>query len=311
MDFALYDVFCNSPFSGNQAAVVHTDAALSSDSLLILAKEFNLPETCAYWIKDGMPHMIFATSDKLINACGHGLLAVLADVVRMGHLTKSDNLDYSFKNYGFGRWKFTSRDPRSIKISARWPKVPTSFKPLPVNDTARLLCIRSESISQDLPLMAVDSGIINGLVPIVDEKELLALEPDFGPEMKKYFSDHGLDDLELYCVTEKQNAKSGRLHIRSRNVFPYGVREESATGSASISLAAALCEFQKLSEVEAIITQGLSRQGHIIARIVRTTESAKEAWLEGRVNLIASGNDLIIPPHLFERKESPCQMKNP
>jgi trans-2,3-dihydro-3-hydroxyanthranilate isomerase len=311
MDFALYDVFCDVPYSGNQAAVVRTDAALTSDSLLILAREFNLPETCVYWIEDGIPHMIFATSDKLINACGHGLLAVLADVVRIGHLTGSDNLDYSIKTCGFGCWKFTSRGPRSTYISARWPKLPTLSEPLPVDDTARLLGIRSENISQDLPLVAVDSGIINGLVPFVDEKELLALEPDFGPGMKKYFSDHGLDDLELYCVTERQNAKSGSLQIRSRNVFPYGVREEPATGSASISLVAALCEFQKLSEVEAIITQGLSRQGHIIARIVRTTESAKEAWLEGRVNLIASGNDLIVPPNLFERKEFPCQMKNP
>jgi len=295
MDFALYDVFCDRSYSGNQAAVVRTDAELTSDNLLILAKEFNLPETCAYWIENGTPHMFFATSDKLIGACGHGLLAVLADVVRMGHLTGLENLDYSVKTCGFGSWEFISLGPRSTKVSVRWPKLPTLSKSLPVDGTAQLLGIRPESINQDLPLVAVDSGIVNGLVPIIDEKGLIALEPKFGSEMKKYFEKHGLDDLELYCITENQNAKSDSLCIRSRNVFPYGVREESATGSASISLAAALCEFKELPGIEVIITQGISRQGHIIARIIQTTETAKEAWLEGRVNLIASGNDLNLP----------------
>lgn len=295
MRFALYDVFCDRPFSGNPAAVVRSEGPFASDRLLTLAKEFNLPETCAYWMANGVPHMIFATSDNAINACGHGLLAVLADVVRADVLTTSERLSYVVETCGSGLWKFTRGGQRSAYISAKWPKLPTSYKLLPATETAQLLGINVESIREDLPLAAFDSGIVNGLVPLVDEEELTALQPDFETNMKSYFAKHGLDDLELYCVTEEQIAESSRLNIRSRNVFWYGVQEETATGSASLSLAAALFEHFGGSDLRIVVTQGLSRQGSIIARIVREVESTTAAWLEGRVNLIASGSDLIAP----------------
>lgn len=295
MRFALYDVFCDRPFSGNPAAVIRSEGPFTSKRLLTLAKEFNLPETCAYWISDGMPHIIFATSDGVINACGHGLLAVLADVVRIGGLTTSEELRYVVETSGCGCWKFTGAGQRGVYICVKWPSLPTLSRLLPAAETAELLGIDVKRIREDLPLAAFDSGIINGLAPLVNEQELTALEPDFGPSMEEYFGEQGLDDLELYCVTEEQTSESCRLTVRSRNVFPYGVREEAATGSASLSLAAALSEHFRRSVLRITLTQGLLRQGNIIAKIVREAESTTAAWLEGRVNLIASGSDLIVP----------------
>jgi PhzF family phenazine biosynthesis protein len=207
VNFAVYDVFCDEPYSGNQAAVVRTEGPLTSDRLLILAKEFNLPETCAYWMSNGAPHMIFATSDNPIDACGHGLLAVLADVVRTNVLTTLQNLTYHVETCGSGLWRFTGCGQRSAYVSAKWPKLPTLSKVLPVAETAQLLDISVKSIREDLPLAAFNSGIINGVVPLVDEQELTALELDFGRHMEDYFAKYALDDRELYCVTEGQISK--------------------------------------------------------------------------------------------------------
>ncbi|MCJ7767138.1 PhzF family phenazine biosynthesis protein, partial [Candidatus Bathyarchaeota archaeon] len=174
------------------------------------------------------------------------------------------------------------------------PQLPTFSEFLPADETAQLLGVDGDRIRRDLPLAAFNSGITNGLVPLVDEDELVRLQPNFC-SMKSYFAEHGLDDLELYCVREEQTTESGHLNIRSRNVFWYGVQEEAATGTASLSLAAALFERFGGSDLQISVTQGLLRQGTIIARIVTGAESTAIAWLEGCVNLIASGTDLVVP----------------
>jgi len=293
MDFAIYDVFCDEPYSGNQAAIVHSNGPFDSDRLAILAKELNLPETCAYWMSDGTPHMIFATSKGPIKACGHGLLAVLADVAMTQNLTTSKGLGYVVETSGSGIWELSHRGSRSAYICVKWPQLPTFSEFLPADETAQLLGVDGDRIRKDLPLAAFNSGITNGLVPLVDENELVRLQPNFC-SMKSYFAEHGLDDLELYCVAEEQIAESGHLNIRSRNVFWYGVQEESATGTASLSLAAALIDHFDCSSLHVNVSQGTSRRGNITVRIATEAETMT-AWLEGRVDLIASGTDLAIP----------------
>lgn len=45
LEYDLVDVFAHGPFAGNQLAVVHGAAELPSSALLLIAQEFNLPET--------------------------------------------------------------------------------------------------------------------------------------------------------------------------------------------------------------------------------------------------------------------------
>lgn len=300
MDFALYDVFCNKPFTGNQAVVIRSDGLLTPQQLLTLSNEFNLPETCVYWMFNGIPHMIFATSDNVINACGHGLLAVLADVARVFDLAQSENLSYCIKTCGFGVWKFRGCRQNSVYISVKWPRLPTFDKLLPLTETAKLLGINNNCICKNLPLEAFNSGIVNGLVPLINEKKLTELQADLGSNPKNlkrykdYFAKYELDDLEIYCIKEKRINDLTQITIRSRNIFPYGVWEEAATGSASLSLATALFKHFGSTSLNINVTQGLSRQGNITAKIITEAETST-VWLEGRVNLIASGTDLIFP----------------
>jgi trans-2,3-dihydro-3-hydroxyanthranilate isomerase len=295
MQFALYDIFCQRPFCGNPAAVIRAEGPVACETLITFAREFNLPETCVYWIDQGTPHMVFATSAGPIRACGHGLLAVLADVVRTGEPGAVHDSDYTVEGLGSGRWTHVARDLRLTEISVSWPRVPTFVKVLPIEPLVSVLGIGMSSLSRRLPAQAFDSGIINGLIPVESRDILLRLQPDYGQAMADYFKEHGLDDLELYALCETDGSPRGWTSIRTRNVFPYGVREEAATGSASVSLATALIRHRPPGATQFRMDQGVSRRGKIVVKAALENGTLTAVWLEGRVQLIASGDDLLCP----------------
>ena len=82
MQLAIYDVFAEKPYSGNQAAVVRVGHVRLSDSQLVaLAGELSLAETALSSIQDEDPFFRFATMDRIVNRCGHATLAGVADHV--------------------------------------------------------------------------------------------------------------------------------------------------------------------------------------------------------------------------------------
>jgi PhzF family phenazine biosynthesis protein len=292
MHFALYDVFCEKAFSGNPAAVVRSMRPMSRGMLLKLAQEFNQPETCLYRMVRGVPCIRFATSGGSISACGHGLLATLADVVLVSRSRAADGMRYVVEGQGVSGWRFVKEGPRAISIAARWPRTPILHRRLPPAETATILGIRRSDIVDDLPLAAYDCGIVNGLVPVADERTLKGIQPDFGPDMLRFFERHKLADLEPYVLMKGRNGREVNASVRARNVFPYGVREEAATGSAAVSLAYALSQEAGAGEYRCLVTQGLSRQGRILVRVVKPSCGREETWLEGRVVMIGSGDNL-------------------
>jgi len=301
MHFALYDVFCDHPLSGNPAAVIFSEAPFKRELLVAFAQEFNLPETCNYWIEHGNPHVTFATSKGVINVCGHGILAVLADAALNSRCEVSKELSFVIQNQPTSLWKYHKLDGRTVFVSVKWPKSPTFHKELPVEEAAEVLRVRRDEIRTDLPLTSYDSGIINGLVPIGNVGNLLEIKPDYGSVMSDFFRDHNLDDLHLYSIEDMSAKSCGYYKIRARNVFPYGVREESGTGSASISLAYALSERFGEKAAEFHFIQGLDRKSAITVKLLKGPGREKGIWLEGKVILIASGENLLTPDDWIDK----------
>jgi trans-2,3-dihydro-3-hydroxyanthranilate isomerase len=295
MRFALYDVFCERRFAGNQAAVVRADAPAPMELLTDLAKEFNLPETCVYWYQDGIPHVCFATSSGPIRACGHGLLAALADTVRTGETRPARESDYIIEGFGSGKWTWEMLNERATRIRAKWPNIPVFRKPLPVQGLTEFLRIDASDIALELPLAAFDCGIVNGLVPIRDLGTLAQVHPDYGSAMTAYFDEHGLADLELYVMCQEGNDLQNETRIRTRNIFPYGVREEPATGTASLSLATALYQAGRSLGPWFRMDQGISRQGKLLVKVDVENRVPIAIWIEGQVHMVVSGDNLTYP----------------
>jgi PhzF family phenazine biosynthesis protein len=291
--FAIYDVFSKGKFTGNPAAVILVNGPVAEERLLILAKEFNLPETCVYWIENGIPAMRFSTSDRIVSACGHGTLAVLGDVTTNSKTMSARDLFYMIDGAGRSAWTYLKKSEETVIISARWPITPALLSSLPIAETALLLGIAPGDIRTDLPLLSLNSGIVNGVVPLRNKGLLDQLEPDAGAEMQEFFATHKLDDLLVYAVDENDRSSGNCLRIRTRNFFPYGVKEEAASGAASISLAYALLPFFKTKERIHII-QGKTRLGYIGVMVKNDSSSQDgvELWLEGEVSLVVSGENL-------------------
>jgi PhzF family phenazine biosynthesis protein len=294
-DFAIYDVFAEKPFSGCPAAVVRAHQAQPLSVLSVLAQEFNLPETCLYWWKDGSVMMQFATAAGPIAACGHGLLSVLADAALTTACGSEGELLYRIGDSAPSIAKYRQESPRTFSIRARWNNFPEIGPSLPVRETAMLLGLPEECLCRDLPMKAVNSGILNGLVPIVDVKTLLEIQPTFGQDWTEYFNKHRLADLHLYVIQNHGCTEPTTLYLRTRNVFPYGVREEAATGTASVSLAAALKQTVYPDGLQFSFIQGVQRLGNLQVFVSVAPSGRLDLWLEGTVVLIARGNDLALP----------------
>jgi PhzF family phenazine biosynthesis protein len=295
MHFALYDVFSCGGFSGNPAAVIRGEGDLPEVDLLSLAKEFNQPETCWYWFEGGTPHMRFSTSERVINACGHGTLAVLADVGLHAGQRSASGLSFIIHGMDESRWEFVEAAKGDVLTSALWPGTPSVRDQLPVKETAALLGLDAAALRKDLPLASFDSGITNGLVPIVSSEMLERACPDTGEGMKRFFETHRLDDLHAYALLENADPSKEEITVRTRNVFPYGVREEAASGAASVSLACALAQHLGSRVKRFLFRQGVARIGHIIVKTEPKGPGKLKLWLEGRVTRIASGEDLNWP----------------
>jgi len=301
MELSIADVFCDAPFAGNPAAVVRCEGPIRPSDLLVLAREFNLPETCAYWIDAGTPTAAFATSAGPIAVCGHGLLAVLADVVRRDPRTAAEGLRCAIAGQAPSQWSFVRCSDRLVHIQTQWPRFPVYCHSLAPAEVLAAVGARESDISRVLPLAVYDCGVANALVPIANPTTLLELRPD--PEALWHFcSEHRLTDVELYHADPRPQAAGMPIEVRSRNVFPYGVREEAATGGASVSLGAALHEYLRADEMSLRITQGVGRVGLIDVRVTEPAAGVRQVSIGGGVVLLASSSDLVAPSETVSRE---------
>lgn len=112
--YDVVDVFAESPFSGNQLAVVHDAADLADEALLAIAREFNLSETTFPVPGDGgrYRNRIF-TADGEIPFAGHPTLGTAWVLREHGLLTR----DEVVQECGAGEIGVAFQDPY-VELSA-------------------------------------------------------------------------------------------------------------------------------------------------------------------------------------------------
>lgn len=290
MDFAIYSVFANSQKSGNRAVVVRAKFRPNNKSLMALAHALGVTEACAYWQTGRVTEIIFATEEGPIAACGHGLLAVLADCARRNHLVGTELIAYQIVGQTQSIAEVNTRDRQMTQVSAKWFNQPTFVYNLDRCEIAELLSIDKKCIRDDLPLAVFDSGICNGLVPLTSEQVLLNQVRPIGSAWKTYFPKHKIVDLHLYAISGSGDTKKGTICLRTRNLFPFGAQEESATGTASLSLAAALIGKRSFKSTNHFkFRQGIDCEGDLTVDITNRNGIA-EFNLTGNTFHLISGS---------------------
>jgi predicted PhzF superfamily epimerase YddE/YHI9 len=316
MQIATYDVFAGKPYCGNQAAVVRIGKGRLSDRQLVaLAEELSLAETASLRVQNRELIFRFATTDRIISRCGHATLAGVADhvfstLMPRGSVRREWNGRYRIDACA-AEWRAQLTAGRrghpntnGLEVAVAWPDLPTFVMALPRGPTYRALGLNSTDAASELPLCVYNSGNFNALVPVRTVATLERAAPDW-QRLKDFFetlqlpNKSSLTDVHLYCLQRRSN-RSREILLRCRNVFPYGLLEETATGTASVALAAALADHLPALGSNRVadfhFDQGRGkRRGQIRIRWRPRPGEMPVIWLEGRVFPIILGELVSLP----------------
>jgi PhzF family phenazine biosynthesis protein len=312
IEIATYDVFAKQRFGGNQAAVVRCcNDSLSNSQLVTLAAELSLAETALSVLHGDELRFRFATADRVVQRCGHASLAGVAD-----HVFARESLRYEVGHEWSGqyrvgsavaRWKawfghVSGRKPNAnsgIEVAISWPDRPKPVRSLSASAVYRALGLSPAECPRDLSPWIYDSGNRNALVPVRNLAALTRAKRDC-VRMEALFAEHKLTDLHLYCLIGQTRLR-GPVRLRCRNLFTYGVFEETATGTASVALATFLADQMLRLRADAdpidfLFDQGKGkRRGKLCVKWCPEPNGNATIWLQGQVFPVIRGHLVAIP----------------
>lgn len=308
---AIYDVFADRVFDGNQAAVIrsHCDS-FSNAQLVTLAGELSLAETVIYKFHGNDLELRFANADRIVKRCGHASLAAVADHILSGLRKNGTGSEKWTGRYhvasAVGQWrawssKFDCSEHKSngINVSISWPDRPKQIRRLPPAAAYRSVGLDPTDCPRGLFATIYSSGNRNALVPVNTVTALKHAKPDL-TRMMSLFEQYHLTDLHLFCLAAHA-ASYQKISLRCRNVFPYGVFEEVATGTASVAVATYLVDSLPalrhcINSINFSFNQGNGRRrGKLHVNWCRQSSGEPTIWLRGQVFPVVLGNLVAVP----------------
>ena len=305
MQLSVYDVFAPTPYAGNQAAIVRPSRAkLSDPELVAVAGELALAETALLGMRGRDLVLRFATAAGIIDRCGHATLAGVADHVLTARGSRGKARSGRYRvGPSVAPWQTRPITDRrachyadGLEVAIAWPDRPQFASPIPARPVCRALGLDVSDLAPGLPRCIYNSGNLNALVPVGSFDALRRVAADWA-RMKDLFAQFKLTDLHVYCVQKTRT--SGEIRLFCRNLFPYGVLEESATGTASVALATALIDHMRDlrggRDIDFNFDQGIGRRrGTLRVRWLSGMVDSAAIWLEGRVFRVLTG-ELRLP----------------
>jgi len=288
--FHLVDVFADAPYTGNQLAVFHDTASLSTEEMQTLTREMNYSEstfiTSTTPADDRYEVRIFDPVEELAFA-GHPTLGT-AFVVR--EFVRDDSPDELTLRLGVGDIPvMVEHDADGDRYWMQ--QVPPTFEASDALDhalAARMLGLGPEDIDARYPVELVSTGLPTLIVPLrsLDAVRRAATQPE--PYSRELIEPFGNVNLLVFAPESDSDAD---LTVR---VFAdaAGVPEDPATGSSNGCLAAYLVAHRYVDSPTVDVTVD---QGHEIGRPSRLHLRASDEGstigvsVGGRVQPVAEG----------------------
>jgi trans-2,3-dihydro-3-hydroxyanthranilate isomerase len=272
-EYAVLDVFTDTPLEGNQLAVFTAAGDVPEDLLQRTARELDLSETVFLLPpeRDGDARVRIFTPDAELPFAGH---PVLGTAVVLATTTGRDRVRLET---GAGIVPVElARD--GDRVTSGWmdQPVPTWSAFEPAEEALAALGLERAA----LPVEVYDNGPRHVLVACRDEQEVAALRPDLGR----------LGKLGRFGFSTF--AGSG-TRWRTRMFAPgLGVGEDPATGSAAGPLALHLARHGRTAfGVDIEVSQGLEvgRPSRLHARVEGTADAVRRVAVGGAAVLVAQG----------------------
>lgn len=276
LDFEVWDVFTDTPFSGNPLAIVTGADALSTDQMQMMAREFNLSETIFLMAPRDPSHtararIFFPTAE--IPFAGHptvGAALMLADKYNLNHVTLEEEAGLV-----------------PVEITDGLAKFQAPVVPFPQN-----IAIETELAAQALDLKVSDIGlhtidVHEGgpkflFIPIKTRHALKRARP-IEPHWSKLMISGGVSAAYIYSSD-----------FDARMFAPAsGIPEDPATGSASALLASQLLSNGAIVDGENhfVLKQGedMGRPSQINLTVTAQNGAIEAVHVAGRAVPISSG----------------------
>ncbi|MBB5056745.1 trans-2,3-dihydro-3-hydroxyanthranilate isomerase [Granulicella aggregans] len=294
-DYALVDVFAESPLEGNMLAIFTDARHLSADTMQALARETNLAETTFIIPRDpaieaerGVQVRIFTVQEELQFA-GHPTLGTatwlyLNHPVLRGAETITLDLPVGPITVTFG-----PQDAAKSGVSGTMQqKAPTFGMTHSPEAIAAALGLSVDDLDPSLPIQTVSTGMAFCIVPLrsMEVASRLCIPQD---KAQAYLD--SCDAKFFYCITRTEEGSSADWHNRMQ--FYNG--EDPATGSASGCTIAYLVHHKAaVNDQTVVFEQGIeiNRPSRIEVRAAFSTDQQSIpdlVFVGGRTIPVASG----------------------
>lgn len=228
-DYAVYDVFTDTAFGGNQLAVIPNAEGLSDAQMQTIAREFNFSETTFVLPPEDPAHTarirIF-TPNRELPFAGHPTIGTAVMLADMGHGPGM------VLELGVGPLPAYAEAGQASFVT----EVPLERKGNPEVDlVARAIGCAPENIIAQPEIASLGGDFVYAQLDSRETLSALSPNTDAMREGTRLFP--GNHDFAVYAWVEDAN---GTIHARMFAPLD-GIPEDPATGSAAAPLAALLC----------------------------------------------------------------------
>lgn len=228
MDVHLYKAFPRNGKGGNPAGVLLTEELPSAARMAAIAKEVGFSETAFGSLVDEKTYRLrFFTPAEEVPLCGHATVAFLNHLRLQGKVAHGE---LTLKTAAGSFQAEVKKDSACIVLSA--PKPTETIRP---RHLATALDVSQDTLGP-LPPTVVETGIKEVFVEVNHRRIVASLSPK-KEKILTLCRKLGVAGVYVYA----REPKNGDATTIGRNFLPaIGITEESATGTASVSLAALL-----------------------------------------------------------------------
>lgn len=294
LQYTLADVFTESPFGGNQLAVVEGRNDLTTEKMQKIARELNLSETVFVFppAKEANTRKLrIFTPQMELPMAGHPTIGSAYVLASSGAVATQEGInEWVFEEeVGEIQVRVIKEDGQIATVEMKQPLPSFSEEFQDRQLAAELLSLIEQDLLPDFPVQTVSSGVPFLFIPLVSLETMRKIR--FRLDVwQQHFSENP-ETQHIFAFTPETQEPASTVH--SRMFAPaMGIAEDPATGAASGPLGAYLVEHEVVPAVMNSVHAIRSEQGYEMGR--PSTINIRITGNRGHIEEVKIGGSSVI-----------------
>lgn len=274
----IYDIsaFTDNKLGCNLAGVVLDSDYLTKEEMLSIAKKVGYSETAFVMKSDKADFKVrFFTPVDEVNLCGHATIATYNLLRDLGRIKKGEYLQETragllkIKIYRDNVY-MEQNIPKFMEV-LRKDEIIECFEKIDFNDI------------EETPIQIVSTGLKDIIFSVKDLKVLWSLKPNY-EKMIELTEKYDVAGIHVFCTETIENNSAHARDFAPR----YGIKEESATGTANGALACYMYKYLGYEEEDFIVEQGdcMKTPSRIYVKLKYQNKEVEEVYVGGKAVIL-------------------------